>query len=187
MVCCQRLQTIGIHPYWRSFNSCFLERSRLKQYRAKGIVTPVVPGKRVINMDEGTLDRAVVQSPLPGPLNPLQLQREIIFIEIIDGYAKFPLSVGAANDEEWLTTVGAPLRFEECRMNLLTFGSPRIEVVLSLAKGGTLEAGPFDAWLVLNIPDGKPTTLVKLGVGLDQSAAYSLINSIFTHVVERFG
>jgi hypothetical protein len=71
-------------------------------------------------------------------------------------------------------------------MNLITFGSPRIEVVLSLAKGGTLEAGPFEAWLVLTVPDGKPATLLQLGVGLDQSAAYSLIQSVFTHIVKRF-
>jgi hypothetical protein len=72
-------------------------------------------------------------------------------------------------------------------MNLLTFGSPKIEAVLTLAKGGTLEAGPFEAWLVLTVPDGKPATLLQLGAGLDQSAAYLLIQSIFTHIVERFG
>jgi len=72
-------------------------------------------------------------------------------------------------------------------MNLLTFGSPRIEVVLTLAKSGTLEAGPFEAWLVLTVPDGKPATLLKLGAALDQGAAYSLMQSIFTHIVERFG
>jgi hypothetical protein len=72
-------------------------------------------------------------------------------------------------------------------MNLLTFGSPRIEVVLSLAKGGTLEAGPFEAWLVLTVPDGKPATLLQLAGGpFDQNSAYLLMHAVFTHIGEKF-
>ena len=72
-------------------------------------------------------------------------------------------------------------------MNLLTFGSPRIEVVLSLATGGTLEAGPFDAWLVLTVPDGKSAALLQLAGGpFDQNSAYFLMQDVFTHIGEKF-
>jgi len=72
-------------------------------------------------------------------------------------------------------------------MDLLTFGSPKIEVVLSLAKGGSLEVGPFNAWLVLTVPDGKPAALLQLGARLDQNEGYALIQSVYTHIVEKFG
>lgn len=47
---------------------------------------------------------------------------------------------------------------------------------------GRSKAGPFDAWLILTAPDGKPATLIKLGVGLKVQLTHS---SIFTHVVEK--
>ncbi len=73
------------------------------------------------------------------------------------------------------------------------FTAPRVEVLLTLNDeapapdddGGT--DGPFDAWLVLHIPDGQPPTTIPLDGGpWDQVGAMMLIETICTAIGEKF-
>ncbi len=40
--------------------------------------------------------------------------------------------------------------------------APRIKVELTLADGGDIDSGPYDAWLILHVPDGKPPVTVRI-------------------------
>ena len=70
--------------------------------------------------------------------------------------------------------------------------TPRIQVVLTLAEGAKSfrdgsTRGPFDAWLVLDVPDGEDPTTIKLdGSPFDQNAAIFLIDAVYTHIGEKF-
>ncbi len=73
------------------------------------------------------------------------------------------------------------------------FTAPRVEVLLTLSDeapepdddGGT--EGPFDAWLVLHVPDGQPPTTIPLDGGpWDQVGAMMLIDTIYTAIGEKF-
>jgi len=73
-----------------------------------------------------------------------------------------------------------------------TISAPRIQVVLTLAEGvealrdGSTQ-GPFDAWLVLDVPDGEDPTTIKLAGGpFDQGAAIFLMDAIYIHIGEKF-
>jgi hypothetical protein len=70
--------------------------------------------------------------------------------------------------------------------------TPRIQVVLTLAEGAKTfpdgsTRGPFDAWLVLDLPDGEDPTTIRLdGSPFDQDAAIFLIDAVYTHISEKF-
>ena len=73
------------------------------------------------------------------------------------------------------------------------FTAPRVEVILTLSDeapepddDGETE-GPFDAWLVLHIPDGPPPTIIPLDGGpWDEGGAIMLIETIHTAICEKF-
>ncbi len=73
------------------------------------------------------------------------------------------------------------------------FTAPRVEVLFTLSDeasepdddGGT--EGPFDAWLVLHVPDGQPPTTIPLDGGpWDQVGARMFIETIYTAIGEKF-
>ena len=70
--------------------------------------------------------------------------------------------------------------------------APRIQVVLTVSDespephDGVAE-GPFDAWLVLHVPDGQPPTTIALDGGpWEQAEAAMLIETIYTAIGEKF-
>ena len=73
------------------------------------------------------------------------------------------------------------------------FTAPRVEVLLTRIDEspepddvGWTE-GPFDAWLVLHVPDGQsPTTIPLDGGPWDQVGAIMLIETIYTSMGEKF-
>ena len=46
-----------------------------------------------------------------------------------------------------------------------TIHAPRIEVALIPAEDGTLEGGPYEAWMILHVPDGNPPATVLMDGG----------------------
>lgn len=66
-----------------------------------------------------------------------------------------------------------------------TIGSPRIQVVLTIAEGS--DGQRYDLWLVLDIPDGNPPTTVLLVRSLDKEEATRKMGAIYTAIGERFG
>jgi hypothetical protein len=82
---------------------------------------------------------------------------------------------------------------EKLRMNRETkiIGAPRIQVVLSLAGEAKMTAagtrGPFDAWLIFDLPDGKPAATIPLPGGpFVQHDAMLLMETIWTFIAEKF-
>jgi hypothetical protein len=70
-------------------------------------------------------------------------------------------------------------------------GAPRIQVVLSLADEAKMTAagtrGPFDAWLIFDLPDGKPAATIPLAGGpFVQHDAMLLMETIWTSIGENF-
>ncbi len=70
--------------------------------------------------------------------------------------------------------------------------APRVEVLLTASddapepKDGATE-GPFDAWLVLHVPDGAPPTTIPLDGGpWNIPEALMLIETIYTAIGEKF-
>jgi hypothetical protein len=79
------------------------------------------------------------------------------------------------------------------RMNreIRIIGAPRIQVVLSLADEAKMTAagtrGPFYAWLILDLPDGKPAATIPLAGGpFVQDEAMLLMETIWTSIGEKF-
>lgn len=70
--------------------------------------------------------------------------------------------------------------------------SPRIQVILSLSDEASEPSaatgeGPFDAWLVLHVPDGQEPVTVPLDGGpWEKPQALMLIETIFTAIGEKF-
>ena len=55
------------------------------------------------------------------------------------------------------------------------------------AEAETLDVGPYEVWLILHVPDGKPPTTVPLDGGpWDRMDALMLIETIFTAIGEKF-
>ena len=66
---------------------------------------------------------------------------------------------------------------------MATVRAPRIEVVLTPADH---QSNLYDAWLVLHVPDGPPTTVPLDGGPFDRDAAVKLLQSIYTNLGEKF-
>jgi len=69
--------------------------------------------------------------------------------------------------------------------------APQIQVVLTLADDAEMEDGatngPFDAWILLHVPDGRPPTPIPLDGGpWDEVGAVMLIETIYTAIGEKF-
>ncbi len=69
--------------------------------------------------------------------------------------------------------------------------APQIQVVLTLADDAEMEDGatngPFDAWLLLHVPDGGPPTPIPLDGGpWKPGSALMLIETIYTFICEKF-
>jgi hypothetical protein len=66
--------------------------------------------------------------------------------------------------------------------------SPRVEVVLVPdSVGSSVNAGLFDIWVVLHVPDGeKPTTVRVQGGPFDRADAVEKLCAIWTDVGRKF-
>ena len=69
--------------------------------------------------------------------------------------------------------------------------APRIQVVLSLASEAKMTAagtrGPFDVWLIFDLPDGKPAASIPLAGGpFIQHDAMLLMETIWNSIGEKF-
>ncbi len=68
-----------------------------------------------------------------------------------------------------------------------TIHAPRIEVALIPAEDGTLEDGPYEAWMILHVPDGNPPTTVLIDGGpWGGGESLMLIDTIWTAIGEKF-
>jgi hypothetical protein len=67
-----------------------------------------------------------------------------------------------------------------------TILAPRIEVVLVPVEGKG-EDGPYELWLLIHVPDGKPPTTVRLAGGpYDGEQSIKAILAVYTSIGEHF-
>ena len=110
-----------------------------------------------------------------------------------DAVKEFKLSEALRETAALASTISAAYQPEELRMNggNKIIGAPRIQVVLSLAGEAKMTVagtfGPFDAWLIFELPDGKPAATIPLAGGpFIQHEAMLLMETIWTSIGEKF-
>lgn len=66
--------------------------------------------------------------------------------------------------------------------------APRIEVVAAVCPGGEADEGPYDMYLVLHVPDGRPPTIVTMptAAALDRDRAIEMMLDCWTWLGERY-